>query len=72
MYAILSYFCRETPLPERPSAANSYYNPLAVCVHPPVPTSGDLHEQNKSLKKKNAQRGARARNLPIGERTLYR
>ena len=33
-----------TPLPQRPSAANSYYNPLAVRVHPPVPTSGVLHD----------------------------
>ena len=32
-----------TPLPQRPSAANSYYNPLAVRVHPLVPTSGVLH-----------------------------
>ena len=30
-------------LPQRPSAANSYYNPLAVRVHPPVPASGVLH-----------------------------
>ena len=33
-----------TPLPQRPSAANSYYNPLAVRVHPLVPASGVLHE----------------------------
>ena len=30
-------------LPQRPSAANSYYSPLAVRVHPPVPTPGVLH-----------------------------
>ena len=31
-------------LPQRPSAANCYYNSLAVRVHPPVPTSSVLHE----------------------------
>ena len=31
--------------PKRPSAANSYYNPLTVRVHPPVPASGVLHEK---------------------------
>ena len=36
--------CHETPLPQRPSAANSYYNPLAVRVHPPVPASSVLNE----------------------------
>ena len=38
------YLCHAcTPLPRRPSAANSYYNPLAVRAHPPVPASGVLH-----------------------------
>ena len=37
-------FCRETPLPQQPSAAISYYNPLAVRVPPPVPASGVLYE----------------------------
>ena len=35
--------CNETPLPQRPSAANSYYNPLAARVHHPVPASGFSH-----------------------------
>ena len=38
----IKYLCHAcTPLPQRPSAANSYYNPLAVRVHPPVPTFGN-------------------------------
>ena len=32
-----------TPLPQWPSAVNSYYNPLAVRVHPPIPTFGVLY-----------------------------
>ena len=38
-----------TPLPcmyTFATAANSYYNSLAVRVHPPVPASGVLHEKN--------------------------
>ena len=45
-----------TPLPQRPVAANSYYNPLAVRVHPPVPASGVLHEKmwlSPKISKKN-------------------
>ena len=37
-------FCHETAFPQRPSATKSYYNPLAVSVHPLVPISGVLHE----------------------------
>ena len=40
----VSYFCHACmPLPQRPSAANSCYKPLAVRVHPPVPTSDVSH-----------------------------
>ena len=43
----------ETPLPQRHLAVNSYYNPLAVHVHPPVSASGVLHEKNVVVSKKN-------------------
>ena len=34
-----------TPLPQRPSAENSYYNPRFFnCVYPPVPFFGVLNE----------------------------
>ena len=37
-----------------PSAANSYYNPLAVHAHPPIPASGVLHViKNKKIKNIN-------------------
>ena len=36
------------PLLQLALAANSYYNPPAVCVHPPVPASDNLHEQNRN------------------------
>ena len=36
------------PLPQRPSAANSYCNPrFAMRVHPPVPAFGVLNEKYK-------------------------
>ena len=40
----------ETPLPQRPSSANSYYHPLAVRVHTPVPASCVLHEEMISVR----------------------
>ena len=41
-------FC-ETPLSQRPTVANSFYNPLAVHVHPPVPSSDVLHKDMRSV-----------------------
>ena len=45
----LPFPCCETPLPQRPSVSNSFYNPLAVHVHPPVPASDVLHEKMRSV-----------------------
>ena len=35
----------ETRLPQRPLAANFYYNPLAAHAHPPVPAFGVLYQE---------------------------
>ena len=43
IYSIHNPYLSWKPLPQRPSATNPYYNPLAVRVHPPVPASGVLH-----------------------------
>ena len=36
-YNYFTAYCYATPLPQRTSAANSYYNPLAVRAHPRFP-----------------------------------
>ena len=40
-----NFFRHATPLSQRSSVASSYYNTLAVRVHPPFPASGVLHEK---------------------------
>ena len=52
IYVCINYFhlyraC--TPLPQRPSAANSYYNPLSARVDPSVPDYGVLYDKYYDL-----------------------